>query len=122
MPGEEERHHFIAQLAIVHLTAILVLRLQQHRKEIAFITPARSPLANNTKDYLVNLRYPPMKAEMCRGREAIVENPTHRRLGGKRFDELAEDPTHAIGIARDFGIEERLDDDLQRQSHHVSMN
>jgi len=51
--GEEQRHHFIAQLPVAHPAAVFIARGQQHRKQVAFVFPAGASFADNTIDDVV---------------------------------------------------------------------
>src|SRR5215212_9471670 len=80
MSGQKQRHHFITQLCVTHVTAIVVLSLKQHRQQIAFVITTRATLGNDSKhdpiDFTDSIEIPAMA---WRG-QSIIENPFQRRL------------------------------------------
>ena len=83
LAGEKERNHFVAQLLVSHLAAILVLGSEQHRKQVAFIAATRPPFSDDPIDDLDQFLRPAY--ESAGGQESATDYPESiSELPGKR--------------------------------------
>src|ERR1043165_4861457 len=57
---------------------------------------------------------------MAGRRQSIIENPFHGSLRRERLNEARQYRADMIRIVRHVRVEERLDDDLERESRHIA--
>src|SRR3954470_15147403 len=106
MSGQEKRHGFVANLAVVHLAAVVfIASIEQQRKEIVLALAALAPLADEAKKNRVELLERLFEAPVCgRGepdggeKEAIEAREKVGLQDVHGFDDMA-------GFAADLGAE-----------------
>ena len=82
------RHHFVAQLLVSHLTAVFIVGLKQHGKQVALIQSAGAPFGDDSINDLVKLSGRLMKTPVSWRGQPIIKNPLQCCLRRKRFDDL----------------------------------
>src|SRR3954451_3805683 len=106
MASEKQRHNLIAQLAVVHLTAIFILRLQQHGKQIALIATRIATLTDDAIHNFVDFLREPVETSMSRRRQAVVQYPSESGFRSEGLDDLRKSVPDVIDIARHVRVEQ----------------
>src|SRR5260370_5427992 len=122
MTREEKGHYFVTQLAVSHLTPVVVVRLQEHRKQIALIVAAAATLSDDPVDDLVYFAHGSMESSVCWCRKTVIQNPFQRGLRGEGLDQFGKYSSYFVSITGNIRVEQGLHDNLKRETHHVGMN
>src|ERR1700730_7895040 len=122
MPREEKGHYLVTQLAVGHLTPVVVVRLQKHRKQISLIVAAAATLSDYPVDYLVYFAHRAMESSVCWCRKTVIQNPFQRGLRGEGLNQFGKYSSYFVSITGNIRIEQGLNDNLQSKTQHIGMN
>ncbi len=116
--GEEERHRFVADLAVAHRAPVLVPRGEEEAQEVPAARRARAPLGDEAVDDPVEARAGAAARQVSRRRHqgGHRQDRPERREGV--LHHLGDRAAHRRAPRPDLRVEERLAHDLERQAHH----
>jgi hypothetical protein len=116
VPGDEQRHELVAQLAIGHRPAVLVARCEQHREHVVGLLPRAAALVDQREDERVGVRAHVHEARPRRERaEAAAERGQQRQRGGSEVEQLPQRGPQLVELRTGGEAEDRAQDDLERQ-------
>jgi hypothetical protein len=119
---EQERHRFVAKLAIAHAAAVslAVLREEQHGEQVAAILPRRAPLGDQAVDRRVEPLAAALEAPRHGDRKTLEQLAEREHAEVERSDRRAERFADLVRLAFDVRVEQRLADDGERVRRHLS--
>ncbi len=119
MSGEEERHDLVADLPLGHAGALVVAREEQQREQVTAVL-ARSALADDPVDDVVEAARRAREASVPRSREPCRhEEPEAGEAQVVEVLDLGAEPGDLLDPGRDVGVEQRPGDDPERQRRHL---
>jgi len=110
--GEEDGHRLVAQLAIVHrLAGLLVTGLDQHGEQVAPVARAPAPLGDHLQHHRVERGERATEAAVLAGgdQRRQIEDAGAARVGER--EQEGERGAHLVGRVGWIGAEQRLADD-----------
>ena len=122
--GQEERHDLVAHLPVGHAAAVVgVLRLQQHREQVAAVLAAGAPRGDDAVDDRVELAGPPAASAGCAA-SAPSRGASGRLASARRSPPSARAGASATSSRSppNLGVEERLGDDGLGERHHLGVD
>src|SRR6266851_3111452 len=122
MPGEEKGHYFVTQLAVSHLAPVVIVRLQEHRKQISLVVSAVATFSDYSVDDLIYFAHRSVESSVCWSRKTVVQNPFQRCLRGEGLNQFGKYSTYFVSIIGNIRIEQGLNDNLESETQHVGMN
>ena len=119
--GEEERHRLVAQLLVGHTPAValLVHGQEEHREQVAAVTASPPALLDDAVDDAVEPRACALEAAALRERQLLQKLREREHQVAEEVHHLRERRADLVGVRLDVGVEERLADDRERESHHL---
>jgi peptidylprolyl isomerase len=116
VPGDEQRHELVAQLAIGHRPAALVAGGEEHREHVVGLLARAAALVDQGEDQLVGAVAHVDEARPGRQRpEAAAEGRQQRQRRGAEVEQLLERDAQLVEPRAGREAEDRAQDDLERQ-------
>ncbi len=121
MTGEEERHRLVAHLLVAHGAPVGVARGEEEAQEVAALGAAAGHLGatfgDEAVDDRVELDAPAPATEVSRRGDNWRHRDERAESGDGVLHHLGERFPYRRRVGLHLGVEERLPDDLQRETH-----
>ena len=122
VPGEQQGHHLVAHLRLVHpFAGLLVARGEQAIEEVAFARAGAPPSVDHRVHDAVQTLLRAFPLEVVGGRDPRVEGHERAELLRSQVDDL-QDPRDFFGMAFDIASEKGRADDPESEPVHLAVD